>query len=781
MVSLVFTLLGGGSARAAIVPAGFQDELVTAADSPTAFAFTPDGRILVTSQGGVLRVYRDGTPLSDPALDLTGRICTNDERGLLGVAVDPSFATNHYIYLYYTAQEKAGDCAENGSTTPAGPDFPVNRVSRFTLGDDSIVDTASEAVLIDKIPSPHGNHNGGDLQFGNDGDLYVSVGDGGCDYAGDSGCGSQNDASRDPNVLLGKLLRVTVPDGGVPPDNPYTGSNSARCNVAGRTDTGKFCQETYASGFRNPWRFAFDQGGPLGTRLFVNDVGQGRWEEVDLGAPGSDYGWNVREGPCVTGSTTDCGPPPLGMTNPIYSYDHSAGCDAITAAGFVPAGAWPQQYDHAYLFGDLTCGRVWTLTPDGSGGYTASEFASGISNLIDGHFGPNGAAESYYYITWGSLPSLGEIRRITFTGNANRPPIASAGAVPTSGSVPLDVQFDSSASSDPDGHPITYDWSSATGQQAGATASHTYTSPGAFTATLTVTDDHGATDLKSIQIVVGDNPPLPVIESPAGDALFAVGEQVTLTGSASDPEDGLLPDTSLSWRVLRHHDTHTHPFLPPTQGNGVTFNAPPPEDLEATGNSYLEIYLTATDSHGLSATVEQNMHPHNVDLAFQTDPSGFALDLAGTKITAPQTVSSWQGWEMNVDAPDQAGALGLPWQFGSWSDGGASSHTIVTPATAASYTARFVPAPAPPPRLSPPPPPPPRVQALVEKRVARSHFCRVPRLRGLRVSRARSKLRRARCRYRTRGKGRVVSTRPRRGTRTSKIVLVTARRRAGRV
>ena len=174
-------------------PADFADSLVATVPGPTALTFTPDGRMLVATQLGQLRVLVNDTLLSAPVVDLAASVCTGEEQGLLGVAVDPSFATNGFVYLYYT-DDKAGTCE--------------NRVSRFTMSGNSTV-PGSELVLIDNIPSPAGNHNAGDLHFGNDGYLYISVGDGGCDYLGDSGCGGANDASRDQNVLLGKILRIT--------------------------------------------------------------------------------------------------------------------------------------------------------------------------------------------------------------------------------------------------------------------------------------------------------------------------------------------------------------------------------------------------------------------------------------------------------------------------------------------------------------------------------------------------------------------------------------------
>ena len=191
-------------------------------------------------------------------------------------------------------------------------------------------------------------------------------------------------------MLVGKILRITS-TGGIPPSNPFQGAGTARCNVTGRTTAGNKCQETFAWGLRNPFRFAFDPNA-AGTRFFINDVGQGAWEEIDLGIAGADYGWNVREGPCVNGSLTNCGAPPAGMTNPIYSYSHpESGCAAITGGAFVPNGVWPSSYDGTYLYGDYTCGKIFVLTPNGSGGYTRSEFTNDVGAVVNMTFGPSPA------------------------------------------------------------------------------------------------------------------------------------------------------------------------------------------------------------------------------------------------------------------------------------------------------------------------------------------------------------------------------------------------------
>jgi glucose/arabinose dehydrogenase len=401
-------------AQGATVPVNFQDQPVTTVADPTALAFTPDRRLLITSKGGALRIYKNGALLPTPALDLSSKVCMDGERGLLGVAVDPAFTTNHTIYLYYTFK-KLGVCDSSA----------VNRVSRFILGNNNVVAPASEVVMIDNIPSTAGNHNGGDLQFGRDGFLYISVGDGGCDYLGDSGCGGDNDAARDQNVLIGKVLRVTR-NGAIPSTNPFLGTDSARCNVAGRTDPGKKCRETYAWGLRNPFRIAFDGDNP-GTRFFINDTGQSSWEEIDLGKAGADYGWNVREGHCATGSTTDCGPPPAGMTNPIYDYNRSAGCGAITGGAFVPNRYWPASYDNSYLYGDFVCLKIFKLTPNLSGGFSATEFATGTGGISGMIFGPNGPGQALYYLNF----TANAVRRIAYVGPTCHGLAATGG--PTSG------------------------------------------------------------------------------------------------------------------------------------------------------------------------------------------------------------------------------------------------------------------------------------------------------------------------------------------------------------
>ncbi|MEA2596830.1 MAG: hypothetical protein QOF01_3299 [Thermomicrobiales bacterium] len=678
---LILTMLRPSGAPAA-PPANFTDtSVVGELGAPTDVAFLPNGRILITTQGGTLYT---STGSGKSVAYTVPNICGDFERGLLGVAVDPLFSSNSYIYLYYT-YNKHGSCASNSASSP------VNRVSRYTFNSSTnTVNGGSQTVLVDNMPSPNGNHNAGDLGFGKDGYLYISVGDGGCDLVNSNLCGGQNANARRQNILTGKILRVTR-NGGIPADNPFQGSNTAACAVQGRTDLAR-CRETFAWGLRNPFRFAFDPNA-AGTKLYINDVGQGTWEEIDHAVPGADFGWNVREGFCANGSTSNCGSPPSGMTNPIYAYQHGS-CNSITAGAFVPAGVWPAEYDGAYLFADYTCGLTWRLTGS-PGKYSRTQFASG-PGIISMEFGPSGSTKALYYTTYGNG---GQLRKIQYTGQANRPPVARATANKTFGPLPLTVAFDGSKSSDPDSNTLTYDWDFGDGSPhgTGAKPQHTYTTAGKRTVTLTVRDGRGGSDTATLTIHPGNTQPQPTIVSPTASAQFSVGQQITLQGSANDEQDGALPASRLKWSVILHHGTHTHPFLTNVAGNNVQFTAPAPEDLAAAANSYLEIRLTATDSAGLAKTIKQNFQPKKVNLTFATDPSGLTVDVEGTDFTGPSTVTSWAGWQIQVDVPSpQTHSSGLSYAFSSWSDGGAAAHTITTPSSPQTYTATFEPISLPP-------------------------------------------------------------------------------------
>jgi hypothetical protein len=206
-----------------------------------------------------------------------------------------------------------------------------------------------------------------------------------------------------------------------------------------------------------------------------------------------------------------------------------------------------------------------------------------------------------------------------------------------------------------------------------------------------VSDGRGGIDTATVRIDVGNTAPLPVIQAPTTSKLFRVGEIITLTGSATDTQDGNLPSSSLTWQVLLHHNNdHTHPYFGPASGNNLTFAAPAPEDLAAATGSFLEIRLTATDSQGLSTTIVQNLQPRKVNITLTTKPGGLGLIVNGANIQGPFSFVSWDGYVLNVQAPSPQPAAGnQQYVFQNWSDGGAASHAIVTPASAATYTANY--------------------------------------------------------------------------------------------
>ena len=422
---VAFSLLLPADSEAFIdLPNGFSDTTVVGnVPSPTAIDWL-EGDLLITAQAGVLFRW-DGADDADPVLDLKDTVCSGDETGLLGVAVVPEFDSGQrFVYLYYTGKRN-GQC--NAS-------HRANRVSRFAVAENG--DIGNEDVLIDNIPAPGGNHNAGDLHFGKDGLLYVSVGDGGVSLKTGKGQ-DDNGNARSLSLLNGKILRIEA-DGSVPASNPFTGEGTVSCAAAGQAVGGDahaqaikkqkhhhkggkrkhrkhqspglatICQEIFATGLRNPFRFAMDPDDDSGQqRLFINDVGGGAWEEIDElddGDAGTDYGWNVREGPCTAGSTSNCTPDNR-FQEPISAYQHSGGCETITGGAFVPDnGEWPDEFDDVYLYADFGCDTLFALQDDGS---SVAPFGTGTT-AVHLAFGPDG---DLYYTSYFD----GEVRKIEYT------------------------------------------------------------------------------------------------------------------------------------------------------------------------------------------------------------------------------------------------------------------------------------------------------------------------------------------------------------------------------
>jgi len=306
------------------------EPVVTGLDHPVSITHAGDSRLFITLQGGLVRIH-DGTRLlPDPFLDLRSLVTSDGERGLLSIAFHPDYARNGFFYVNYT--DLSGDTV----------------VARYSVSatNPNRADPASAKRLL-FVDQPYPNHNGGQLQFGPDGYLYIGMGDGGS--AGDPENRAQNRA-----VLLGKMLRIDVNAGdpyAIPPSNPYAS------NGAGRG-------EIWAYGLRNPWRFSFDRAS---GDLWIADVGQGSWEEIDrqpaTSIGGENYGWDVLEGTHCFGATSCTR---TGTVDPIVEYNHTGGACSVTG-GYVYRGTRSPRLEGMYLYGDYCNGKIWGARNTGAG------------------------------------------------------------------------------------------------------------------------------------------------------------------------------------------------------------------------------------------------------------------------------------------------------------------------------------------------------------------------------------------------------------------------------
>lgn len=453
-ITLVF---GNSKAIAATsLPPGFEEtEVAGGFSAPTAMAFAPDGRLFVAEQAGSLRVIKNGSLLQTPFLTVS--VVSSNERGLLGLAFHPNFLSNGYVYVYYTSSETG-----------------QNRLSQFTASVTAadVAEPGSELVILDNIAGGIGYHNGGAIHFGADGMLYVAVGD-----------AHSSSNAQSLETLAGKLLRVdpsSYPNI-IPSDNPFVRVVGAR-------------EEIWALGLRNPFTFAVE---PNSGRIHINDVGQGTWEEINLGIAGANYGWPVCEGACSS--------PNPNYQDPIHAYNHEGNQAAITGGAFNTGNNFPAEYSGDYFFADYLRGFIRRLTPTSQ----VIEFATGIPGPVDLKVGPLG---SLYYLSIFN----GAVYKISFVGSVNQSPTALPSATPIAGSAPLTVEFSGAGSTDPDDDALTYTWDfgDASPEETGVTVSHTYVADGQFDAVLTVEDGKGGQDSESIRITVGSTAtraPLPYL------------------------------------------------------------------------------------------------------------------------------------------------------------------------------------------------------------------------------------------------------------------------------
>jgi glucose/arabinose dehydrogenase len=317
--------------------------IATGLSQPVALTHAGDTRLFITEQTGTIRIFDALGLRATPFLDIRSIVLSAGERGLLSVAFHPQYRDNGFFFVYYTGRD--------GN----------NNVARYKVSPDpERADTASGTILL-TIPHPNfANHNGGQLQFGPDGYLYIGTGDGGS-------AGDPNNNAQNLNQLLGKILRIDVDHGSpyaIPPSNPFAQRAGAR-------------GEIWAYGVRNPWRFSFDRA--TGD-LWIGDVGQDAYEEVDLqpatSIGGENYGWRKMEGQHCYNPSSNC--IDAGVTFPVVEYSHAGGACSITG-GYRYRGSQIPSLQGAYVYGDYCSGKIWDATQTGTGWTTNTLFATALS------------------------------------------------------------------------------------------------------------------------------------------------------------------------------------------------------------------------------------------------------------------------------------------------------------------------------------------------------------------------------------------------------------------
>ena len=743
VLALLLAFVGpvaGDSARAQALQSGFQKTtVISGLDAPTAVQFASDGRVFVAEKSGLIKVFAS-LSATTPTIFADFRTVVHNywDRGLLGLALHPNFPQTPYVYLLYTYDHMPGGpiptWGSPGATSDPCPDPPggttdgcvvTGRVSRITASGNTAV-PGSEQVFVENYCQQFPSHSIGTIMFGNDGALYVSGGDGasfnGVDYGqfgfpaknpcGDppSGVGgiqsvptAEGGALRSQDVLTGSdpqsydgtVIRLDPVTGAAMPDNPLAGGTIADDDPI------------IAYGLRNPFRMAPRPGT---NELWISDVGMVAWEEIDRIADTGDlaienFGWPCYEGDGRQGQYSGLGlnlcnflyGAPGTATDPYFTYNHSdkvvpgdvcgTGSSAVTGLAFYGTGNYPASYQGALFFADYARSCIWAM-PLGPGG--EPDVANRFTFLSNGHgpvdlkIGPGG---DLFYVAIGD----GTLNRITYVAGTS-PPVAVVDADKTDGPTPLTVQFDGSGSSDPDaGDVLTYAWDldgdGAFDDSTAVAPSFVYTLVGSYTVKLQVTDPHGATSVASVTITAGNSHPTANITTPTGATTWHVGSVINFSGSATDPEQGSLPGSALTWTLVMQHcpsNCHEH-TIQSFNGASGSFTAPV-HDYP----SHLELRLTATDAGGLTDTKSVLLFPESVDLTLVSDPPGLLLGASLEAATAPFVHTEIVGSHVELIAPSPQTLGGEVYAFASWSDGGAQVHEVTAPASALTYTATYV-------------------------------------------------------------------------------------------
>jgi glucose/arabinose dehydrogenase len=647
IVSLIlFLALTAFGVLAQQFPAGFISREIAGSLDPTDLVVTPDHRILITIKSGKILVVENDVLTAAVMLNIEDQVDNFNERGLGHLVLDPDFELNNYYYVYYTEK-----------TTNR------NRVSRFTANGNSTL-PGSEVVLLQLEPMAGSIHNGGDMVFGPDGKLYISKGD-----------GANAALAQSKNSLLGKVLRMNR-DGTIPDDNPF---------ISDPTFTG-LNKLIYALGFRNPFSMDIQPGT---GKIFACDVGNSNWEEINDVQAGKNYGWPLIEGYRTTET------PPANYQDPFYAYSHADGCSVVGAAFYNPQQPqFPPGYIGKFFYADYCAGYIRQLDP--AGGLPAP-FATGINRPLAMVIDNDGAM--YYLQRAGfgggstgdntSTPN-GSLWKVEYTGSGEpfigshpQSVLVSAGedavfTVSVSGALPMTLQWQKNGVNIPGANGMNYTFPS------------TQLTDDGLTFRCTVTNAFGsATSNAATLHVTANTRPQPQILTPVDETLYRAGEPINFSGTATDAEDGSLTPASLTWKIDFHHADHIHPALQPVSDIAAGSYSVP-RIGETDHNVWYRIYLTATDSEGLSKTVYRDVLPEKTAFIINSVPPGLIIYVDGQPKPAPQSVMSVIGVTRTLEAPLLQISGADLYTFNQWSNPALPRvFSFDVPATPVSYTAQF--------------------------------------------------------------------------------------------
>ncbi|HRK31723.1 MAG TPA: PQQ-dependent sugar dehydrogenase, partial [Tepidisphaeraceae bacterium] len=466
------------------------------------------------------------------------------------------------------------------------------------------------------------------------------------------------------DTVLGKILRINK-DGTIPSDNPFYGSTTGNNRAI------------FSLGLRNPFTFAIQPGTQT---LFINDVGEDSWEEVNKGGARSNFGWPNTEGPTTNPA----------FVSPIYAFNHNDGGHAVIGADFYPnSGSFPSQYRGKYIFGDHIKGWIRALDPN-THQIVGEISRGGIEAMTDIDVGPEGAL--YYLERYYSAP--GRIGRISATGSTTAAPVIQNSPQSQAVNVGNSVVFSVIANGQ---SPLSYKWQRNGVDIPGANgptysiASTLLTDNGARFRAIVSNSAGSATSAEAtLTVNQPQNAPVPVINLPTTTTTYQAGQTITFSGGATDPQDGTLSASRLTWLIDFHHDTHTHPFLSATSGiSSGSFVIP--TDGEVSANTWFRIYLTATDSSGNSTTVFREVFPQKSTVSLASNISGLTINLDNQPKTTTFSFESVEKFPRLLSVPTTQTKNGITYNFTGWSDGvTAATRTVITPVNNTTYTANFM-------------------------------------------------------------------------------------------